>query len=120
MKYDYLRQYHPKDRPKMLPVWGNEYFMNWKYLRWFMLSSLPGIMNAFVLGFAFSKWKWSIFGFIVSQYLIMVGFVFLCSGMCSSNWGTYFKEKEPEPYWNHIKAIIGAYILVMCLMWFGK
>ena len=119
MKYDHLRKLRPKDRPKSLSIWGKEYFTSWKYLKWFILASIPGITNALVMGFALDKWKSSLFGFAICQYLTVVGFVSLSSGMCTSNWGTYFRDKEPGQFWNHLFVILGVYVFVICLMWFS-
>ena len=120
MKYDHLRQIQPKDRPKSLSIWGKEYFSRWKYLKWFILASIPGITNALVMGFSLNRWQWALFGFAICQYLTIVGFISLCSGTCTSNWGTYFKDKEPWPFWIHMLIISGAYVFVICLMWLGK
>ena len=46
-------------------------------------------------------------------------FVFLCSGIASSNWGTHFRRREPVRYWLQVVVIAAAYIFVSLIGYFG-
>jgi len=120
MEYDYLKKLPVRKRPKMLSLWGKEYYRDWKKLRWFLLFSLPGALSALWNSYILDRWKWALFGFVASQFLIAIGFTFICSGMSSSNWGTYFKETEPLRYWIDLAILLCMYFFVMFGMWIGK
>lgn len=119
MKYDYLREVPVKDRPKKIATWEKEFFANRKYLPWLVLASLPGLASAGWNAFVLSRWAWASFGLASTELLAVIGFTTVCSGMSSSNWGTYFKDLEPFNYWLDMMLIVGGYIFVMTGMWMG-
>ncbi len=119
MKYDYLRYMPARSRPKMLSVWEKSYFTDGKRITWLVLASMPGLLSA-IMNAALSRWKWAVLGLIMTQGLVLTGFTTLCSGMASSNWGTYFRASEPVRYWTEVAIIAGAYAFAMTAMWMGK
>ena len=120
MKYDYLRTSPVRERPKMVAIWGGEYFRDWRKAGCFVLLSLPSSASAAWNGFVLSRWAWAAFGFVAGELLVFAGFISICSGMASSNWGTYFRETEPVRFWLSV-AICGlGYVLVMAGMWLGR
>jgi hypothetical protein len=120
MKYEYLRSVPVEDRPKMIPLWGREYFTHWQSLRWFLLLSIPSLGSTLWNLFALGRWKGPLFGLLVCQYLVAVGFVSMCSDMCSSNWGTHFRSSEPFRFWVGLSVIVFAYTLGMGAIWAVK
>lgn len=120
MKYDYLRNIPVKKRPKMVAIWGKEYFSDSKNWVWILFASIPGLVSAIYNAIFLYRWWWAIFGLIVSEFLIAICFTAFCSGMTSSNWGTYFRDSEPYRYWFSITFIFVAYFFVFALMWLGK
>lgn len=119
MKYDYLKDVPVRSRPKMLSVWGKAFFTDSKRVRWLVLASFPGVASA-IWNAILSRWVWALFGLVLSQVLVLIGFTTICSGMASSNWGTYFRSSEPGRYWAEVVFIVGAYAFVMTGMWMGK
>lgn len=104
----------------MLSVWEKEYFLNWRYVRWFIFASVPGLASAIGVAVALSRWKWAILGFVLTELLVYLGFVTLCSGTVSSNLGTHFRSSEPIRYWIGVSVILAGYVLVMAGIWIGK
>jgi hypothetical protein len=99
---------------------GWRYFSTWRTLRWFLALSLPPIGSAVAVwmhghGFWQAAGVW-LFGFVISIPL----FVSLCSGMSSSNKGTYFRRTEPERYWVEIALMVAVYIAVCCVGYFWR
>ena len=119
MKYDYLRKIPVNERPKMIASWEKGFFANKKHLTWLLIFTLPGLFSAAWNGFILSRWAWASFGFVGTEFMIITGFAALCSGMSSSNWGTYFRDLEPFNFWLDMMFFAGGYILVMIGMWVG-
>ena len=120
MKYDHFRCLPVEARPKMIAIWGGEYFTDGRRLKWFLLASAPGLASAITNVVWSSRWKWAIAGMIGTEWLVVAAFTALCSGMASSNWGTYFRISEPIRFWTHVGFMGLAYTLVMAGMWVGK
>ena len=102
----------PSRRPRMLSWspggWGM--FQKWRTSRWFILMLVPvvaGTVSAWYRVGIFTAIAMFLFGMVVSASLFRV----LCSGMESSNWGTYFRETEPIRYWTGVAILVVAYIL---------
>jgi hypothetical protein len=119
MKYDYLKHMPVKSRPKMLSAWEKSYFTDGKHITCLVLASAPGVVSA-IWNAALSRWIWAMFGLILTEALVLVGFTTICSGMASSNWGTYFRASEPMRYWTDVVIIAGFYAFAMTGMWIGK
>ena len=119
MKYDYLKDVPVRSRPRMLSVWDTAFFTDSKRVSWLVLASAPGVLSA-IWNATSSRWAWALFGFVASQFLVLIGFTTICSGMASSNWGTYFRSSEPGRYWAAVVVIACAYAFVMTGMWIGK
>jgi hypothetical protein len=95
-------------RPRRLSIFprGLAYFKSWRSLRWFLLLLLPWLPNsiaAYLRGFGPFN---SIGLFLVGAGLSIGLFVGLCSGMDSTNWGTFYRSTEPVRYW--VVIAIGA------------
>ncbi|CAB1078421.1 hypothetical protein D1AOALGA4SA_6162, partial [Olavius algarvensis Delta 1 endosymbiont] len=109
-----------KKRPKMVAIWGREYFSDSRNLLWLLFASIPGLVSAIYNALFLHRWGWAIFGLTVSEFIVVICFTALCSGMISSNWGTFFRDSEPYRCWIGITFIFVAYFFVFALMWFGK
>ncbi len=103
----------------MLSVWEKTFFTDCRRVRWLVLASLPGVASA-IWNAVLSRWIWALFGLVLTEALVLVGFTTLCSGMASSNWGTYFRASEPVRYWTDVVIIAGFYAFAMTGMWIGK
>ena len=87
------------DRPR-LPLFpaGLAFFKTWKTLRWFLLLLLPVLSSAAAAlrqRGLFAATGVLLLGLVVAAVL----FVQLCSGVSSSNWGTFYRRREPARYW---------------------
>jgi hypothetical protein len=103
----------------MLSAWEKSYFTGRKRITWFVLASVPGVLSA-IWNAAISRWMWAMIGLVLTEVMVLVGFTTICSGMASSNWGTYFRASEPGRYWTEVLIIAGAYAFAMTAMWIGK
>jgi len=85
--------------------------MKWRYLRWYLLLLIPVILGtvAFYLrgGSLFKTAGTFVLGLGISFAL----FVTLCSGIETSNRGTYFRSTEPIRYWIGVSIIAVFYVL---------
>jgi hypothetical protein len=97
---------------------GFIYFRHWTSLRWYLLLVVPIAISVCVcirrhqIGFAVGVLT---FGLVVTAIL----FVAICSGKSSSNWGTYFKLRDPLGYWLDIAVLVGAYAGLALAGWFA-
>lgn len=119
MKYDYLREVKAENRPKMVACWDKKYFKKKNYMILLILYSLPGMVSALWNAFGLARWAWASFGAAASELLVLIGFNAFCSGMSSSNRGTYFRDLEPFDFWLDMMFIIGGYVFVIIGMWIG-
>ena len=63
---------------------------------------------------------WEAAGFwVLDTSVATLLFVFLCSGMSSSNTGTYLRSREPVRFWAEIGLLGAAYIALSCAGLFG-
>lgn len=95
-------------------------FREWRTLRWFFALSIP------VVGSAFAVWMhghgfWRAAGLLLLGFAVStVLFISLCSGMASSNFGTYFRKTEPLRYWADVVLLSVAYITLCCAGYFWR
>jgi hypothetical protein len=54
----------------------------------------------------------------IATVLAAVLFVTLCSGCSSSNWGTYFRSREPGRYWFDVAIGSIIYCAICAAVWF--
>jgi hypothetical protein len=98
MRYQYLRDRPIKSRPRnLLPDYSVEYLRGW-YLIIFLCVLLLIVLNGTIAGIIQHNW-WAILGVIIACVGYLAVFTSLCSGMISTNIGTYFRETEPFRYW---------------------
>lgn len=106
--HDDLRSVPFEQRPKFLPVFprGWVYFRSWRTARWFLAMQVPVVASvaaAVVRGLPYSGVAvLAALGLVVTALL----FVTVLSGMASSNTGTYFRDREPVRFWQHV-AVLG-------------
>ncbi|MEO5915016.1 MAG: hypothetical protein ABIS50_12350 [Luteolibacter sp.] len=111
--HEELKDIPVAQRPKMVSLfpWGTSYFREWHSLRWFLALLVPVTASAVSFWFRKHGIGTSISIGLVGAYFAACLFVALCSGMASSNWGTYFRQSEPTQYWIQV-AVIGMVYLV--------
>jgi hypothetical protein len=75
------------------------YFAAWRRLRWFLLLVLPMLCSTSAV---YIRGR----GMVAAACSVVLGvavaaalFVELCSGMSSSNWGTFYRRREPVRFW---------------------
>ncbi|MGH7174705.1 MAG: hypothetical protein ACRELG_30945 [Gemmataceae bacterium] len=97
-------------RPQRLPLFpeGFKFFKAWRTFRWFLL-----LLLALLSSVAVAYLRGRRLGEAVGLLLLGVGFaavlfVEVCSGMSSSNWGTFYRRREPVEYW----IVVGLTALV--------
>jgi hypothetical protein len=116
-----LEEMPPSQRQRKLPFFpsGWIYFRQWHFARWFLVLSLPvalSVLAAFWRHGFFAALCIAFFGFVLAALL----FIVLASGMTSSNWGTYFRSREPVRYWVDVCILIAACIGACAAGWFVK
>jgi len=94
---------------------GLVYFGSWRTLRWFLLLVLPLLFSAgaaYLLG----RGLGTAFGILVMGvgFAAML-FVALCSGIASSNWGTFERRREPVPFWL-VVGWVGLFYLLLAFI----
>jgi hypothetical protein len=119
-EYEYLRKTPPGERPKFFRLSGKNCFADRKYLLSFLLCSVPGAVSFAWNAAVLYRWKQALLGFVISEFCLVAIFDQLCSGVASSNWGTYFRKTEPIRFWMNIIVLICAYIFILSGIWFGK
>ncbi|MBL8792650.1 MAG: hypothetical protein JNM56_01965 [Planctomycetia bacterium] len=114
--HDQLRSLPCERRPQSIAVFpqGWAYLRSWRTFRWFLLLLAPVVASVVAIVVRDRPW-WGagllgLLGLAVASAL----FVTLQSGMSSSNWGTYFRTREPGRYWLDV-AILGAAYLGIAL-----
>ena len=121
LMHEHLKEIPVERRPKMLPLLpgGASYFRVWRSLRWFLVLLVP------VAGSAVSLWSrkhgigLSLIVGVLGIFVAASLFVDLCSGMTSSNWGTYFRQTEPKRYWLQVAVVAFFYLAISCAGYFA-
>ncbi len=112
----------PSDqRPRMIGALprGASYFRRWRSLRWFLLLLVPPSASAYAF-WTHGQTVWEAAGFLLLGVApASLLFVFLCSGMSSSNTGTYFRHREPVRFWAEVAILIAVYIAISCCGYFA-
>jgi hypothetical protein len=78
-----------------------------------LVQSVVGAVLRDQIGSAFGV---GIMGLAVTSLL----FVQLASGASSSNWGTYFRSREPIRYWLDVAILSIAYVGICFAGWYIK
>lgn len=86
------------------------YFQEWRTLRWFLLLSLPPLVSGVSFWLRRHQAGGAIFFGFVGVAMDAYLFTALCSGMTSSNWGTYFRDREPIRYWFEVVLLAAVYL----------
>ena len=114
--HDPLQDHPVSERPRMMGALprGWIFFRTWRTLRWFLLLALPSIASAVAVwmrghGYLQAAGLW-LLGFAVAILI----FVFCCSGMSSSNTGTYFRQTEPVRFWSEVVLLSIVYVALCC------
>jgi hypothetical protein len=88
---------------------GWVYFRRWRTLRWYLLMLLVPAS-----GLAAACWRGHIVGgcivLVMSAVCGAIAFVFLNSGVSSSNWGTFSRSREPIRYWLDVALMAALYL----------
>lgn len=117
-----LRQVPVRERPRMIAALprGWLYFRSWRTLRWFVLLCLPGIGSALAVWLR-GHGLWQALGLWVLGFAAAILiFVDFCSGMASSNIGTYFRESEPVRFWTSVGLLCAVYTALCCAGFFWR
>jgi hypothetical protein len=119
-----LKDIPPSLRPAPLPLFpsGWQYFQRWRSLRWFVLLLLPGTVSVLV-----SAWRHGVQAILglailtsLTAAITAILFIALCSGCTSSNWGTWFRSREPFRYWLDVFILSIAYFALSGAAWLMK
>lgn len=88
------------DRPQLpLFPYGLAFFKTWKTLRWFLLFLLP-VLSSAAAACLRERGLFAAMGvLLLGPVVTAVLFVQLCSRISSSNWGTFYRRREPIRYW---------------------
>ncbi len=116
---DNLQNIPCAQRPRMIGALprGLVYFRTWHTLRWFIALALPVLASA-ATAWMHGHGPWLAAGLGILGLLVAVLiFVFLFSGMSSSNAGTYFRQSEPARFWAEVVLLCVIYIAA-CLFGF--
>lgn len=105
---------NPADRPRSLSLlsYGGIYFRQWRSVRWFFLLLIPALASGAATVFRGVGWFPAIVIAVVAVSVSVVLFVELCSGITSSNWGTYFRRREPIEYWVSVTVLVLSYLAI--------
>jgi hypothetical protein len=109
--HEHLKSIPVEHRPKMISLFpaGACYFRTWQTFRWFLVLLWPvasSVASIYVRKHAIGV---VILVGLTGVFVAATLFVDLCSGMASSNWGTYFRETEPRRYWSQVAIVAGIY-----------
>lgn len=117
LMHEHLKDIPAAERPKMVSLfpWGASCFRAWRSVRWFVGLLLPVAASAVSLWYRQHGLGVSLFVGLVGAYVAACLFVALCSGMASSNWGTYFREREPRQYWLQVVIAGVVYLALACI-----
>src|SRR5262245_1091933 len=104
------------ERPRMVSPCpeGFVYFRKWRSLRWFLLLVPPVLASGSAVVLRGQGWVPAVFVIVGGHFIGAALFVVLASGMSSSNWGTYFRSREPLRYWLDVAILATAYFM-MCV-----
>jgi len=110
---DGLENLKPSVRPHV-PLFprGLACLRGWRALRWLILLAAPAIAGStavLVAGYAIASLVSLAIGLAASVYV----FVAACSGMVSSNQGTFFRRREPVRYWIGLLVAVAAYCAIV-------
>lgn len=72
---------------------------HWRTLRWYVLLFIPHAAADVHLGMRAHSALTTVFMIIVGALLAAVIVTDLCTGVTSSNWGTYLRARQPARYW---------------------
>ncbi|HVT83435.1 MAG TPA: hypothetical protein VHM90_22530 [Phycisphaerae bacterium] len=116
-----LEDMPPRERPEELPLFpaGWKYFRRWRTCRWYLLMLLApcaGLCAAWMRG----SFGGGIVVLVMGGTFGAVVFVQINSGMSSSNWGTYFRGKEPWRYWADVSLWTALYLGISAAGWIIK
>ena len=113
--YKGLESVPPSERPEGIPIFpdGLKYFRRWNTLKWFLALMIPVICSA-VAAYVHGHGVWQAVGEVVLGSAFALGlFHTLCSGVASSNLGTYFRRTEPDAYWFDVCILTFAYLFIV-------
>jgi len=99
------------DRPRLLlPAYSKDYFSG-KKLCYFIILCLLVVSNGVLVGLIRESW-WAALPIVVGVAGMLVFHVSVCSGVNSSNVGTYFRETEPVRFWaSNILLLFGVSLI---------
>jgi hypothetical protein len=103
-------------RPRSIPVFpgGLRFFRDWKTAKWVLLMLLPVLSSAGAAWVRGRAAREAVILLAVGVAASVVVFVMLCSGVSSSNWGTYSRRREPVRYWVDV-GLFGLAYIGLCL-----
>jgi hypothetical protein len=118
---DRLHNMSPDGRRQSLAIVtrGLVYFRHGRTARW--LGRLLSPVCASAVAGSARGWDLGLSAIVLLLGVAVASllFVTLCSGVESSNWGTYDRRSEPIRYWLHVSIIGLAYLGLTFAGWFG-
>ena len=112
-----LEKLRPGDRPRSIPMWtiAAPHLRRWRTARWFVALLVP-VMAAVITSIVRGQQP------IVSICVALIGagtafgiFAELSTGVGSSNWGTYFRKREPVWFWLGVVPIVVGYLFICAI-----
>lgn len=102
------------DRPKSVNLFprATPYFREWKTLRWILLLALPSAASGIAMAARMPYIGGALFIWLSGAMMDVMLIAAVCSGMTSSNWGMYFRDREPARYWLGVTIIAVVYAAV--------
>ena len=115
--YEELQSLHPADRPSSLNQWtlAGPHLRSWKSARWLVLMLFAVAASAVASGIRGLPGLAAIFIALAGPVVALALFGTIASGISSSNWGIYFRRREPLQFWV-LTGIWGLAYLGIALM----
>lgn len=109
------------ERPRWIPIFprGLVHFRQWRTARWFLPLQLPILLSGTAVVIRGRGLGEAAILLLLGSAVAAVLFVEVCSGMISSNHGTYFRRQEPIRYWLNIGVIGLAYVVLSTAGYFA-
>lgn len=101
-------------RPRCVSLFASALvlFLTWRTLRWFLLLVPPLLCSAAAAHLRGRTWGESLGLLLIGLGFAAAMFVELSSGMSSSNWGTFFRRREPVRYWISVGFTALCYLAI--------
>lgn len=103
-------KYPVEERPRFI-AYSLAPYMKWRYLRWYLLLLVPVMLSTAAFYLRGGSLFKTVGTFVLGAGISFALFTMLCSGIDTSNWGTYFRSTEPIRYWIGVCIVAVFYVL---------